>query len=244
MAREEMGSPEVIPAGQPASTQKSFGNIIEAISQIQQFYVIEKSGQEIPDDFLTIKGKLSFFNIGFGNGLMEGMAFAILTALILPIMADQGVLNFVAQYFPLVQHKPFLILFNCLPIIISGGICCFLAKYRIGTISKKAVDNFLYGRMFSLAIKGALVFVFLIWISSQITANNAWAFANFFNFKNDEIARTIYRIIWNMKPHLISTAYQMLFIFFIATMIPMISVFTVTLFRGWEQRRLDKFWTE
>ena len=56
-------------------TRRAFQGLINAISQIQQYSVIEKGGQDIPDDFLTIRGKLMFFNIGFGNGFLEGMIF-------------------------------------------------------------------------------------------------------------------------------------------------------------------------
>ncbi|HID70375.1 MAG TPA: hypothetical protein EYP35_07950, partial [Desulfobacterales bacterium] len=35
--------------------------LISAISEIQQFYVIEGQGQEIPAEFLTLEGSLDFF---------------------------------------------------------------------------------------------------------------------------------------------------------------------------------------
>ena len=108
--REAAGNPgiggDIVPVGQThTSTQSLFGNIIDAISQIQQFAVIERSGQDIPDDFLTIRGKLNFFNMGFGNGFIEGIVFALLTALTLPIMSDEGLSQYLEHYFPLVHSR-------------------------------------------------------------------------------------------------------------------------------------------
>lgn len=48
-------------------------NIINAISEIQQFYVIESQGQEIPAEFLTLEGALDFFKIGATSGFKEGL---------------------------------------------------------------------------------------------------------------------------------------------------------------------------
>ena len=102
--KETTGNPgiggDIVPVGQSrSSTQSIFGNIIDAISQIQQFAVIERSGQDIPDDFLTIRGKLNFFNMGFGNGFIEGILFALLTAFTLPIMSDDGLKEYIERYF-------------------------------------------------------------------------------------------------------------------------------------------------
>jgi len=68
MARESIGRPGdastgvIIPIGGQGmgSTRRLFPHLLDAISQIQQFYVIESSGEEIPDDFLTLRGKMNF----------------------------------------------------------------------------------------------------------------------------------------------------------------------------------------
>lgn len=55
--------------------------LIDAISEIQQYYIIEKTGQDIPPEFLTIRGVMTFFTVGFKNGFIEG----IILGLFLPI---------------------------------------------------------------------------------------------------------------------------------------------------------------
>src|ERR1700757_1641579 len=55
-----------VPAPKPAG-------LIDAISEIQQYYIIEKTGQDIPPEFLTIRGVMTFFGVGFKNGFIEGL---------------------------------------------------------------------------------------------------------------------------------------------------------------------------
>lgn len=243
---QEVGKPaepEIIPASQGGSTtQAMFRNIIDAISQIQQFAVMESANQEIPKDFLTLRGALNFFNIGFGNGFIEGLLFALLTALILPVMADHDLNLKVAKVFPLVESKLFLWMLNCLPIIIAVCICCFLSQYRMGNISKRAVDNLLIGRLCCLLVKGIIIFVLLIMLSKAINPDNAWDFAVTLSFKDEIKAMNLYRIICNTQPRLVATAYHTLFIFFVAMMTPFFSVWLISIYRNFRERQNKLFW--
>lgn len=238
--------PEILPVnGTPGSTKSQYFNIIEAISQIQQYAVIEGSGQEIPDNFLTIEGKLNFFKVGMGSGFLEGLFFAALSAVILPIMADPQIGTYLAQYFPLLEHPIFLILFNCLPIFIMVGISCFLTRFRIGTITKKSVDSFLTGRVFSLVGKGLMLFGGFIFIAGHINAGSAWKAAKALTLWSENAATDIiYRVIYLMKPFLIRAAFETLVVFGIAAFIPFVSVWLLSMFRAYKERKEDKFWNE
>lgn len=103
----------IIPVGIGDSTRRKFPTLLGAMAQIQQFFVIEKSGQEIPDEFLTIQGKFNFFKVGCGSGFIEGLSFAVLAALVVPILSDQQLMMSLARYFPLAQSKVFLHTLNC-----------------------------------------------------------------------------------------------------------------------------------
>ena len=52
--------------------------LISAISEIQQFYVIESKGQNIPAEFLTLERTIDFFKIGLKSGFSEGIALVLL----------------------------------------------------------------------------------------------------------------------------------------------------------------------
>ncbi|RLG22701.1 hypothetical protein DRN85_10435, partial [Methanosarcinales archaeon] len=103
----------IIPIGQGmGSTRRLFPHLLDAISQIQQFYVIESSGEEIPDDFLTLRGKMNFGNVGFGAGFLEALMFAFLMTAIMVLCSDDATREAIARYFPLIDSRLFLWMVN------------------------------------------------------------------------------------------------------------------------------------
>lgn len=238
MTRESLGSPGqastgmVIPIGQSGGrTGRFFPHILDAISQIQQFYVIEVSGREIPDDFLTIRGKLNFFNVGFGAGFLEALLFAFLMSIILILVSDTTTRQAVAQYFPLINSTVFLWMVTLLPVIISGGLCCYLSRCYVGKITRKAIDSLLLGRVFSLVLKGLIIFFLLIWFSKLINAHSAWIMATWASFKRYHLATRIYYILMAMKPLLIERAFEVLCIFGLAMVMPFLIIWGVAWMR-------------
>jgi len=238
MSREYIGKPGgastgmVIPIGQAeGTTRRVFPHLLDAISQIQQFYVIEATGQEIPDDFLTIRGKLNFFNVGFGAGFLEALLFALLTSIILPIVSDPPTRHAMARYFPLLDSNVFLWVLNLAPVIVSGGLCCYLSRCYIGKITRRAIDFLLLGRLFSLVIKGMILFFVLIFISKSINPQTAWHVAEWVSFRNYSVTTRIYEIIMGMKPLLVERAFEIIAIFAIAIVMPFITIWGVAWFR-------------
>lgn len=53
-------------------------NLLNAISEIQQYYVIESKGQNIPAVFLTLDRTIDFFKIGIKCGFHERFALTLL----------------------------------------------------------------------------------------------------------------------------------------------------------------------
>jgi hypothetical protein len=163
----------------------------------------------------------------------------------MPIMADPYLASHVAKYFPLAGYKTFLIMFNCLPIFIIGTISCFLTRFRIGTITKKSVDSFLIGRVFSLIGKGLLIFGAFIFIAKHIDAKSAWETAKVFTlWKETGATELIYRVIWNLKPVLIRSAFEVIAIFGVAAMIPFCVTWALSMYRENKKRKEEKFWND
>lgn len=229
----------VIPAGTSGTTRRSFPSIISAMSQIQQFYVIEQGGQEIPDEFLTIQGKLNFFKVGLGSGFIEGLTFAFLTAIVLPILSDAKLMSWVARYFPLAQSKIFLRALALFPVIVSGGICCYLSKYRIGSLTRTAIDSLLWGRLVSLIAKAILIFAGLITLAGVITRHSAWIFAKWVTMKHYSAALEVHRIIMNVKPQLVNTAYEVVAVFTLAILMPFFTIWGVSIIRKIKEKRMN-----
>ena len=222
----------IIPVGQSTgASSRMFPHILDAISQIQQFYVIEASGQEIPDDFLTLRGKLNFFNVGFGAGFLEALIFALIMSLILILSSDETTRQAIARYFPMINSSIFLWVITLLPVIISGGLCSYLSRNYIGKITKKAIDAFLLGRVFSLILKGLVLCFLMIWLSTCITPDSAWHFSQAVSLKKYEVAIRLYYILLTVKPLLIKRAYEVLFVFGLAVIMPFLIIWGVAMIR-------------
>ncbi|MGB5986628.1 MAG: hypothetical protein WBG37_15085 [Desulfobacterales bacterium] len=243
MAKDDAIDAVPIASGSDSGTRSYFRNIIDAISQIQQFAVMERSDYEIPEDFLTLRGALNFFNVGFGNGFIEGMLFTLLLAIIMPLMHSDYLMDLVALRFPLARSRAFLWFLNLLPIIIAVILCSYLSRYRIGKITKRAIDALLVGRMFSLIIKAIIIFVLLILLyryNAQIAYGLGYAGARI----NGEFGNGIYHTILDMREDVLITAFRILAIFAGAVMTPFFTIWLVSLYRGYQYRKAQRFWSQ
>jgi hypothetical protein len=243
MAKEDTINAVPIGGGSDSGTRSYFKNIIDAISQIQQFAVMERSDYEIPEDFLTIRGQLNFFNVGFGNGFIEGMLFALLLAIIMPLMHGDYLMELVVVRFPLARSRGFLWFLNLLPIIIAVALCSYLSRYRIGKITKRSIDALLMGRMFSLIIKAIIIFVLMILLyryNEQIAYGLGIAAAKI----HYELGNGIYLTVINMRDHLLTTAFRILAIFAGAVLTPFFTIWLVSFYRRYQHKKAQRFWME
>jgi hypothetical protein len=128
-------------------------NLLSAISEIQQFYVIESKGQNIPAEFLTLERTIDFFKIGLKSGFHEGIALVLLFPLfhlyLFPFVF--GNLDWLSHL--LFGGIPYL------PLIINTAMCSYISRYYVGNITRKGINALLTGRALSLLIKAFLVYV-------------------------------------------------------------------------------------
>ncbi len=149
--------------------------VVDAISEIQRYHIIENTGQEIPSDFLTVKGVLMFSLAGFQTGLLE----AGILALLLPICWGvwEGAVgafgktetDLVGKFLVFFFSFGVSLLFTC----VFAGIS---AKYCSGDLSRKAVDSLIAGRMFSLVCSGIVFFVSATVIESALSPKTVFSF--------------------------------------------------------------------
>ena len=239
--------PEIIPAdsgGKRGGRNDKFDNLVDAISEIKQMSVMEMAGQEIPRDYFTLRSWLNFFQAGFGNGFIEGLAFGLLAAITLPLASDQVLSDYLSLYFPLVKSGIFLTTINCTPLLITVAICSHLSKTTRGNITGKAMDALLIGRSFCLIIKGILLYVAFILLHKILTVNVITRISTYFALANQGFSENVYRVLLSIKPHIIPTAYTTLWIFLSAMMTPFFTTWLVSFWRSSIRKTADTFWIE
>jgi len=205
-------------------------NLLNAISEVQQFYVIESKGQDIPGEFLTLEHTLDFFKIGVKSGFHEGFALIIL----FPV--------FHFYFFPFVFHKlDFLghLLFGSIPylvLIVNAGMCCYISRYYVGNITRKAINSLLMGRAMSLLLKAFLLYVLYLVLYRLSTPENIWKLALQFGSR----AEKIYSGFFEIKPHLMPVATESSILMVVAAIIPYGSVYLLDLWRRYRIKRNAK----
>jgi len=169
--------------GQPGGSAPKPAGLIDAISEIQQYWVIENTGQNLPSDFLTIKGMIQFTLIGLKSGFWEGFLFAILIPLTLTFSSTvlMAELNIRQDWF--FQFLLYLAAFS--PITFNTFLCCFLGKYYIGNLTKRAANCLMNGRSIALLFKGFIVYFVFYFLGKFLTPDKIAYFVHKTDMNSD-----------------------------------------------------------
>ncbi|MFH7321465.1 hypothetical protein ACHHRT_12765 [Desulfurivibrio sp. D14AmB] len=202
-------------------------NLLDAISDIQQFYVIESKGQDIPGEFLTIGRTVDFFKIGAKSGFAEGLILILL-------------MPFFAFYLnPFVLKAPDLFtrsLFSTLPyimVIVNTLLCSYIGRYYIGKITRKAINSLLTGRTMSLLLKAFLIYVFYLLLHRVSTPHRVWAAAKHFG----SLSESLYYGYLKILPQMVPVATEIAVIMAIAAIMPYGMVYFQDAWTRWKAKR-------
>ncbi len=205
-------------------------NLLNAISEVQQFFVIESKGQDIPGEFLTLEHTLDFFKIGIKSGFHEGFALVLL----FPVFHFY-LFPFVFQKLDFVSH----ILFGSIPylvLMVNTAMCCYISRYYVGNITRKAINSLLMGRAMSLLLKAFLLYVLYLVLYRLSTPENIWKLATQFGSRAEEI----YNGFFEIKPHLMPVATESSILMVVAAVFPYGSVYLLDLWRRYRIKRNAK----
>lgn len=202
--------------------------LLNAISEIQQFYVIESKGQNIPHEFLTLERTLDFFKIGITSGFNEGFMLVLL----FPVFRFY-LFPFVLQKLDIFTH----LLFGSIPymvLVINTLMCCYISHYYVGNITRKAINSLLSGRASSLLVKALLLYILYTLITRLSTPANVWKVASTIGADK---AETFYYGFFTIKPHLMPVATERSLTMVGAAVIPYGSVYLLDHWRRWRIQR-------
>ena len=201
--------------------------LISAISQIQQFYVIESQGQKIPGEFLTLEDTIGFFKVGAGSGFNEGIFLFIL----FPIF------KFYLLPFVLTSNDVFSLIvlgsIPYLPIIVNTLLCSYISRYYVGIITRKAINSLFIGRSILLMVKSLVIYTVYYFLFHLSTPERVWAVAQHFG-KNSEI---IYSNFITMMPHIMPTVTRCSIFILMSAILPYGTVYFLDMWRSFILRR-------
>ena len=158
-----------VPASSPRGSPRG---LIDAVSEIQRYHIIERTGQDIPSDFLTVRGTLAFFGAGMRTGFLEGAFLGLLLPLawgvwedVIPAFGGEaGVFGKCLVFF-------FGFGTSLAMTVVLGGL---LAKCRGGNLARKAAGSLAWGRALGLIALGVLSFLLFNLLASLLTPGNVF----------------------------------------------------------------------
>lgn len=142
--------------------------LLMAISEIQNYYVIETSGKNIPTDFFSVAQVRDFFRTGSRTGFVE----IFFTFIFFPLF---GFLmpSYLKFFFGALSAGNFIFywVLAFAPILGFLPLCVYMSRFYAGLITKKAITSLLSGRAASIVFSGffsAAFYLFLYSMSGDI----------------------------------------------------------------------------
>ncbi|WP_187648698.1 hypothetical protein [Nitrosophilus labii] len=145
-------------AAAEGSAYKKPKNILNALSEIQRYYVLEsRASEDLPKEYFTIEQIWDFFKVGFKSGIVEGLFFVTLLPFLQTVYPSFKVFFFGQN----ITYNEQLIfdIGSYLPILASTLFMIFLSKYYEGDLTKRAIFSFLNGRSATFILKGVGIYM-------------------------------------------------------------------------------------
>ncbi len=214
---------DIIIGGQPGFHKPK--GILDALAEIQQYYVVERNGDHIPEEFLTTKGKLGFFSAGLKTGFVGGLINLLLIPISIGVIDDY--IPIFGNHNPGLFDKTFAML---LCISFSLGYAIFLTtirKYYIGEITKSSIRNLLWGVTAGGFFKMAIAFIFFhfMYLKGFDEDFLTMVLLKLPPFVKYDTLNAIYGWLQGLRPVFLTSAYFVLCVTLLYVSIPWISVF-------------------
>jgi len=227
------------PGGADGSTYKKPKNILNALSEIQRYYVIENRSDDLPKEYFTLEQIWDFFKVGFKGGILEGLFFVTLLPFLQTIYPSFKL--FFLDETVTQQERTFFMIGSYIPVVIITIFMAYLSKYYEGGLTKRAIFALINGRSVTFLIKGIGIYFLLHYIQniSLKDPNVVYIWIDFtqwiFNLfaKSEVTTEVVYYYYYKFViPALGDTANEILFSMIIFAFFPYLTVF----YKGYIQK--------
>ena len=140
-------------------------NLIQAISEIQRFYIFEKEAdKDIDKSFFTIEQVINYLRIGFFAGFLESLFFVLIMPLLLNVYPSFKQ-YFLHQEYTMLEHLTYTVI-SYISIVSITIWLSSLVRYYEGTVTKRAIMYLFSGRAIAFTLKGVLFYLLLQYLSN------------------------------------------------------------------------------
>jgi hypothetical protein len=212
----------IVPIGTTQGYQKP-KSFIDALSQIQQFYVIEHQAGPLPADFFTLKEKIEFTGVGFKSVIASALVSIFFTPVFIGVIEKH--IPIFGSYDPSLADKVFAFILTA---VFTLGYSLFLAtktpRYYIPNICRSAINLLLSGMVVAALLKMviALVLYHTLWAIPDETLAS-WLLHLKGHVSLEKINVT-YLWMVNFKPALLKSSLLVMLMTVLMILIPLVSI--------------------
>ena len=194
---------DVTPIGIQGSIRpKSF---LDVVSIVQNYYLAEKDGYELPDNLLTLKGKMLISEVGLKGAAISALISIPLTPLLVGV---------VERFIPIFGSYAFGFFDQAFAVVLALSfgmgyslIVTHIGKFYAGRLTKRAINYLVFGLMFAAGLK--LILATIIYNSLYATVLQEGRVARyllkFYPYVSYETLDKAYRFIMTAKPVLLTS---------------------------------------
>ena len=141
-------------------------NLIEAVSQIQQWHLAESSGQPFKSDFFTFSHMMGFMTVGIKQSLTDSVLWLLSYVVLGSVFAFAQEFGSIGKTTDLFFWKVngsvpywFCKIASYAGLAFSTFMCCYASRYYRGVVPKKAVSTLYHTRLFMLVCFSLVAFL-------------------------------------------------------------------------------------
>ncbi len=229
----------IVPIGTQPGYQKP-KSFIDALSQIQNFYVIENQAGPLPVDFFTLKEKIEFTGVGFKSVIASALVSILFSPIFIGVMERH--IPIFGSYDPSLADKTFAFILTA---VFTLGYSLFLAtktpRYYIPNVCRSAINLLLSGMTVAAVVKMAIALVLYHTLWAIPDGTLAGWLLHFQGYISLETINTIYLWMVNFKPVLLTSSYFVVLMTFLMVLIPLVSIVYCAIKVKREQKRRAKW---
>jgi len=154
---------DVIPVNAQDGPYRIPKSLIDAISDIQQYSVMESKGaSDIPSDYFTLRRKLAYMNIGFIYGLGDNVLLWLVSPFLYAVLYNY--LPLFGRTHPTFFDKLFTFVLSKYITVSLLSLMIYLLSRVKGTLTKGCITSLVGGYSFALFIRAFVFLFFYRWL--------------------------------------------------------------------------------
>lgn len=220
-------------------------NLIDALTEIQQYYVFERKGEHLDKDYFTLSHMRDFIAVGIHQAFMDSVIwvlfYVVLGSVVMYVQQNYLAIGTTQVLHWQIQGSPmfwFVKIMSFGGLSISTALCVWMSKYYAGTVPKRAINNLFSARGLFLICFAFIMFLILgILYKFIFTEAFIVKIYNQVRINNPKNAEKIWFFFWEyFRPSLWKASIIVVLSTVISTVLPFL---TIGLFKALRKRNKE-----